>query len=69
MHHCLGWLTPNGLMYLDVPYRRGSSILTMRAYNESDLQRRLLQDWREVDREVFPSGHPDGPYLALVLRA
>ena len=68
MAHCRQWLKPDGLMYLDVPYRGDGASTPFRAYNESDVQARLTSGWREIDRQVVPSSHPDGPYLALVLR-
>lgn len=68
------WIRPEGWLYFDVPYatvpppRKRNQ--RMRVYTEADLQTRLLQGlWREVDREHFTgNGHPDGPYVALVVR-
>lgn len=72
MAHMKAWLKPGGVVYLDVPYRPdGPPRLTepnFRAYDEPSLQSRILAGWTEVDREVFNPGHPDGPYIALVLK-
>lgn len=68
MRHARRWLTPDGLMYLDVPYRPEGESTPFRQYNEADLQARVIQDWTVVDRQFFPSDHPDGPYIALVLK-
>jgi SAM-dependent methyltransferase len=68
MRHCRRWLKPDGLMYLDVPYRPEGESTPFRQYNEADLQARVIQDWRVVDRQFFPSDHQDGPYIALVLQ-
>ena len=69
MRHLKSWLKPNGLLYMDVPYRGDGPSTPFRAYSEADVLARLTRGWREVDRQVVPSSHPDGPYLALVLRS
>jgi SAM-dependent methyltransferase len=68
MQYLKRWLRPDGVMYLDVPYRPDGPSTPFRAYNEADLQQRVIQDWRVIDRQFFTSTHPDGPYIALVLR-
>ena len=65
--NCRRWLTPEGLLYLDVPYRPTGRSTPFRAYNEPDLQRRVIGDWTVRHRVVVESSHPDGPYLVLVL--
>jgi len=67
MRHVKRWLKPGGVFYLDVPYRPEGPSTAFRQYNEADLQARVIQDWTVLDRQVFPSSHPDGPYVALVL--
>src|SRR5258706_7479637 len=67
MAHCRRWLKPEGLMYLDVPYRPKGPSTPFRAYDPDDLQRRVIAGWHEVDRQVFEAKHPDAPYIALVL--
>ena len=62
------WLTPDGVFYLDVPYRPEGPSTEFRQYNEADLQRRVIGTWKEIDREYFHPNHPDGPYVALVLK-
>ena len=68
------WLTPDGVLYMDVPYRGKGLSTSFRAYNEADLQSRVIAGWTEVDREYFAGTqldgrpHPDGPYIALVLK-
>jgi SAM-dependent methyltransferase len=63
------WLKPDGFLYMDVPYRHDGLSTEFRAYNETDLQKRVIHGWTEVDREYFTgNGHPDGPYIALVLK-
>lgn len=74
MRNLEAWLRPHGLLYLDVPYRGDGPSTPFRAYSERDVQRRIIGSWTVVDRQEFaglrPNGtpHPDGPYLALVLR-
>ena len=67
MAHLKQWLRPDGVLYLDVPFRPVGPSTPFRQYNEADLQRRVIAGWREVDRQHFDSDHPDGPYVALVL--
>lgn len=76
---CHTWLKPGGWLYLDTPWspqilpldtdteRRPAGL---RAYPDAALHARLYRDqWREVWREHFTgNGHPDGPYVAVVLR-
>jgi len=62
------WLQPDGVFYLDVPYRPSGDSTPFRQYNEKDLQRRVIKGWTEIDREYFNPPHPDGPYVALVLK-
>lgn len=62
------WVKPNGVLYMDVPYRPTGPSTPFRQYNESDLQRRVIQGWTEIDREHFDVNHPDAPYVALVLK-
>ena len=68
MQHLKRWLKPDGILYLDVPYRPDGESTAFRQYNADDLQRRVVQDWTVVDWQLFPSSHPDGPYMAMVLR-
>jgi len=68
MQNIKRWLKPNGLMYMDVPYRPTGSSTPFRQYNEADLQARVINGWKVVDREHFSPQHPDGPYVALVLK-
>lgn len=68
MQHLVKWLKADGLIYLDVPYRPKGPSTPFRQYNEADLQARVIQNLRVVDRQFFPADHPDGPYIALVLK-
>lgn len=68
MGYLRDWLKPDGLLYMDVPYRPEGPSTPFRAYNEADLQERVIKGWRCVDRQFFESFHPDGPYIALVLK-
>lgn len=74
MRRCREWLTPDGWMYLDVPYRphgdpRGYHVTrNYRGYDEAHLQSRLLTGWQETFRRVFHVGHEDSPFVALILR-
>ncbi len=68
MRHLHTWVKPDGVLYMDVPYRPKGPSTPFRAYNEADLQRRVIQGWTEVDRQFFTADHPDGPYIALVLK-
>lgn len=62
------WLKPTGTVYFDVPYRGDGQTEPFRAYNETDLQERLLKGWRVIDRQVFNHDHADAPYIACVLK-
>lgn len=62
------WLKPDGLLYLDVPYRPEGDSTPFRKYNEADLQTRIIGTWRVVARQQFEATHVDAPYVALVLR-
>jgi len=62
------WLKPDGVLYMDVPYRPKGESTAFRQYNEADLQSRVIKGWTETDREYFAPPHPDGPYVALVLK-
>lgn len=68
MAHIHQWLKPDGLFYMDVPYRPEGPSTPFRQYNEKDLQARVIKGWTEIDREYFSPNHPDGPYVALVLK-
>jgi len=68
MAHCHRWVKPNGLMYIDVPYRPQGPSDPFRKYNETDLRARVIHGWREIDRQHFDANHPDAPYVALVLK-
>jgi SAM-dependent methyltransferase len=68
------WLKPGGWLYFDVPYapadnpRKGRNGI-MRVYDDADLARMLGDEWVEVTRRHFSGdGHPDGPYVALLIR-
>lgn len=65
------WLKPDGWLYFDVPYRpKGKYEVhsNFRAYDEDALQTRLIQpNFRIVQRQTMPSGHPDGPYVAVLV--
>lgn len=73
------WVKPDGWMYFDVPYDPGDTNKQrnppMRVYDDADFD--LLIDPREWDvvrREYFSGDngkgytHPDGPYMAHLLR-
>lgn len=62
------WLKPNGVLYFDVPWRPWGPSTPFRQYNETDLQNRLLLGWRIERRREFYPDHPDGPYVAVVVR-
>jgi len=62
------WVKPDGLFYMDVPYRPEGPSDPFRKYNEADLQSRVIKGWTEIDREYFNPAHPDAPYVALVLK-
>lgn len=68
MAHLKRWLKPDGLCYLDVPYRPEGPSTPFRQYNEADFQARVLTGWTEIDREYFHPNHPDAPYVAVVLK-
>ena len=73
MARCARWLKPGGWMYLDVPHRpkerEGVGKLKLRAYSEQALQERVIQPYfRELRRQTFQPNHPDGPYVALLLK-
>lgn len=69
MRHLKTWLKPDGFLYLDVPYRPDGPSTDFRAYSPEDLEWRLIQDWKVVQRQFFDyRKHPDGPYIALVLK-
>lgn len=68
MKYLKRWLKPDGVLYMDVPYRPEGPSTDFRQYNEADLQARVIQDWKVIDRQFFESKHPDGPYIALVLK-
>ena len=68
MQHLKRWLRHDGVLYLDVPFRPEGDSTAFRQYNQADLHTRVIQDWHIVDWQVFESSHPDGPYMALVLR-
>jgi len=68
MDHIKSWLKPDGLLYMDVPYRPEGPSTPFRQYNETDLRARIINGWKEIDREYFYPQHPDGPYVALVLK-
>lgn len=74
------WLKPGGWFYFDVPYAETDAAKDvfpghprnghMRTYTDVELQDRILSDdWTEVTRRQFTGdGHPDGPYVALLLK-
>ena len=72
MQRAHGWLKPDGFLYFDVPYNRDGHIHRgpLRAYSDASLQARLFQGlWVETWRQYFTGdGHPDGPYVALVVK-
>lgn len=68
MRHLHEWITPDGLLYLDVPYRPEGPSTPFRQYNEKDFCARVLYGWTEIDREYFHPNHPDAPYVAVVLK-
>lgn len=74
MQRARQWISPTaGWMYLDVPYDAEQFLLRpagLRAYNEGAIKARLAQQhWRITSETHFTGdGHPDGPYVALVLR-
>lgn len=66
------WLKPSGWLYYDTPYDRtiDRAYRPFRIYDEASIETRLYQgQWREVWRQWFSGGgHPDGPYLAAIVR-
>lgn len=68
MRNCRRWLKPEGFLYLDVPYRPHGPSTPFRAYDDADLQTRVIGDWTVVHRQLAESSHPDGPYIVLVLK-
>lgn len=79
MRQARTWLKPSGWMYFDVPYFDGDRAKDrnppMRVYSDDDFAK-LLQDtgWKPVERQYFSGEdgrgytHPDGPYMAHLLR-
>lgn len=70
MENLRRWITEDGILYFDVPYRPGGPYhvtKNFRAYDEAALQARLLPGWIEIDRHVFLTGHADAPYISLVV--
>jgi SAM-dependent methyltransferase len=71
MNNALYWLKPGGWMYLDVPYRPTGVFEVhdnFRAYNQKALHDRLTFGF-EVERWAkCETPHPDGPYIAMLLR-
>lgn len=71
------WIAPTGWLYFDVPYQPVDHVEpkwprngVMRVYSDVDLAK-LLRDsgWNEVRRQTFSdTGHPDGPYVAMLAR-
>lgn len=64
------WIKPGGWLYFDVPYGLPRRNGIMRTYTDEELRDRLLgPEWEEVTRRNFTGdGHPDGPYVALLVR-
>jgi hypothetical protein len=66
------WIKPTGWMYLDVAYNADGHLVRpagLRAYSDASLRERLYaHQWQEVARQHFSPGHPDGPYVGLLLR-
>lgn len=68
------WIKPGGWMYLDTPFQPGGVDRRpnkFRVYDDATIATRLYgPNWKEVARRHFSGdGHPDGPYLAVVLEA
>jgi SAM-dependent methyltransferase len=69
------WITPDGWLYFDVPYGLPERNHPMRVYTDERFAELFAQSgWQVVARQwfkgVLDTGaiHPDGPYLAQVLR-
>jgi SAM-dependent methyltransferase len=75
LQKAVAWLKPGGWLYFDVPHFPEGCVRPkdrngiMRVYDDADLARILGDDWVEVTRRTFSGdGHPDGPYVALLVR-
>lgn len=68
-----GWLKPGGWFYLDMPWRPAGDTADrprpFRPYTNAMLADLLDRTaWKETTRRHFSgNGHPDGPYVAVIL--
>lgn len=68
MQHARRWLKPGGWMYLDVPYGETFAVTPgYRRYNDAAVSLRLLPGFQVARWARCEVGHPDSPYLALLL--
>lgn len=72
LERVLGWLKPGGLVYFDVPYRANGDYEVnrkFRRYNRETMESRLTPKGYVERRSCeMDSSHPDGPYIAVVLK-
>jgi cyclopropane fatty-acyl-phospholipid synthase-like methyltransferase len=71
MQNAYRWTKPGGWMYLDVPFAEHGPMLTYqnyRRYNDQSIADRLLQGFKPGKAAKCVCGHPDSPYMALLLR-